>query len=121
MGIQTGELGKGTWRMLNDWGKVALDLQVRKNGFVTGFTYGFVAGVKARFCSRDFKSSLSEYYILEERDVTNHQSWRLRLGGCEQGGQVNRVRNREGCFPETRSFSTSDNGSSGHQGNQECS
>jgi len=70
---ETGELGKGTWRVLNDWGEVALDLQVRKNGSVTGFTYGFVAGVKARFCSRDFESSLSEYYILEERGVTNHQ------------------------------------------------
>jgi hypothetical protein len=70
---EMGELGKGTWLMLNDWGEVALDVQVRKNGSVTGFTYGFVSGVKAHFCSKNFKSPLSEYYILEERDVTNHQ------------------------------------------------
>jgi hypothetical protein len=59
--------------MLNGWGEMALDTHVRKNGFVTGFTYGFVAGVKAHFYAKDFQTSLSEFYVLIERDVTNHQ------------------------------------------------
>lgn len=66
-----GELGKGTWRLLTDWGKISLNINVRKIAFRTRFTPGFVAGVKAQYCTKGFPYPLSENYVLEEINVTN--------------------------------------------------
>ena len=84
-----GALGKGAWRLVNDWGELSLDMHVRKNGASTGFTYGFVAGVKAQFYSKKFPNPLSEFYVLEERDVTNHEF-------AEPGDSGSGVVSREG-------------------------
>jgi len=78
MPLDTGELSKGEWRLLRDWGQISLDDQVRKNGAVTGITFGFVAGVKASWKSPAFKTVVDEYYVLEEADVRNN---RFSAGG----------------------------------------
>ena len=84
-----GELGKGMWLAINGWDELSLDLHVRKNGATTGFTYGFVAGVKAELFSKKFPNSLSEFYVLEEQEVTNH-------GFSRPGDSGSGVVNREG-------------------------
>jgi hypothetical protein len=70
---EDGQLGRGHWRLLREWGEVSFDAHVRKNGAITGFTYGFVAGVRASWKAPRFKDPVSEFYCLEEQDVTNHR------------------------------------------------
>ena len=70
---EDGELGQGHWRMSREWGEVSFDAHVRKNGAITEFTYGFVAGVRTSWKVPRFKDPVSEFYCLEEQDVTNHR------------------------------------------------
>lgn len=70
---EDGELGQVHWRLLREWEEVSFDAHVRKNGAITGFTYGFVAGVRASWKAPRFKNPVSEFYCLEEQAVTNQR------------------------------------------------
>jgi hypothetical protein len=64
-----GILGDGNWERLQDWGKLEFDLQVRKNGMSTGFTFGVVAGITSSIRFLDSKKATREYYVLPETNL----------------------------------------------------
>jgi hypothetical protein len=61
---------RGPWARLMGWGELEWDLQVRKNGAVTGFTYGVVAGVTTSMKLLENKRT-REYYIMPEQNFAS--------------------------------------------------
>jgi hypothetical protein len=60
-----GVLGDGTWATMTGWGALAWDLEVRKNGAATGFSFGVVAGISTTMKLVGNKPT-HEYFIMPE-------------------------------------------------------
>lgn len=50
-------------------GSIDFDRPVRKEGRITGGTYGAVTRVYARWKPKEFKVTCNEHFVLEERNL----------------------------------------------------
>jgi hypothetical protein len=62
-----GVLGDGAWARMTEWGALAWDLEVRKNGAATGFSFGVVAGISTTMKLAGEKPK-HEYFIMPETE-----------------------------------------------------
>ena len=77
---QDGQLGKVNWSPVERWGRLNYDLLVRKEGRTTGETYGFVAGVLSSWKPKRFKTTCSEFFVVEERNLNDRDMSFARKG-----------------------------------------
>jgi hypothetical protein len=81
-------MSEGKWGVMRGWGKVELDLQVRKNGAATGFSFGLVAGVTGSIKLPSSKRGSREYYVMPE---INWESGTFAQYGDSGAAVVSRV------------------------------
>jgi len=63
-----GVLGDGPWAPLRDWGKLKYDVQVRKNGMKTRYSFGVVAGISSSMTFPGSSKASREFYVMPESE-----------------------------------------------------